>query len=403
MQRLSSMSNDALLHRLDVIVGSHRRVTADLLLHLGEVDARRLHVEKGFSSLFGYCLTQLCFSEDEACRRIETARLARRFPAIYPLLSAGSVSLTVLGLLKPHLTDDNHEELLAGVSGSSVRSAKEWLAARFPAPDVPSSIRKLPERRTGPAMLMPLPAEALPAMASGPGQNTSAPTLRTESPASARARREPPQTYVQMQADPLSAHTESPLAHTESPLAHEPAESQPAPPHARTPARARVEPLSGDRFLVKFTASRAMREKLEVASDLMRHANPNGEITLVLERALDLLIVELEKTKQGRTTRPRGARHAKKDTRVTRAVRREVVARDGWRCSFVANDGHACDARGFLEFDHRLPKARGGTCRPENLRLLCRAHNRLAAERAYGEKHVSRAIFDSRLKMVGNP
>src|ERR1700704_4967857 len=125
MQLLTSLSDDALLHELSVIVSSHRRVTAELIFHLAEVDARRLHVEKGFSSLFSYCVELLHFSEDEACRRIEAARLARRFPAIYPLLGTGTVSLTVLGLLKSYLTDDNHRELLAGVSGSSVRRAKE--------------------------------------------------------------------------------------------------------------------------------------------------------------------------------------------------------------------------------------------------------------------------------------
>jgi hypothetical protein len=153
MQRLSSLSNDTLLHELHVVVGSHRRVTAELILHLSEVDAHRLHVDKGFSSLFSYCVERLRFSEDEACRRIEAARLARRLPAIYPLLETGAVSLTVLGLLKAHLTDENHQEMLAGVSGSSVRQAREWVAARFLQPDVPSTIRKQAERYPARAML----------------------------------------------------------------------------------------------------------------------------------------------------------------------------------------------------------------------------------------------------------
>jgi hypothetical protein len=83
---------------------------------------------------------------------------------------------------------------------------------------------------------------------------------------------------------------------------------------------------------------------------------------------------------------------------VTSASRREVVARDGWRCSFVADDGRRCDARGFLEFDHGTPKGRGGSSRVKNLRLLCRSHNRLAAERVYGKAHVSRVISACRSK-----
>jgi 5-methylcytosine-specific restriction endonuclease McrA len=366
MEPLATLSNDALLHELRVTVGSHRRVSADLIRYLGEVDTRRLYAEKGFQSLFTYCVGRLQFSEDEACRRIEVARLARRFPAIDELLRTGAISLTVLGLLKPHLTDSNHRELLAGASGSSVRQAKEWLAARFPKPDVPWSIRKLAAH--GPVRLTRPPLEAAPARS---------------------ARSVSPTTSVSP-TEPLSPALVSPSERVSSGAERIPGAAPPAPP------RACIEPLSQDRFLVKFTASRAMRDKLELAGDLMRHANPQGDLAVVLERAVELLVAELQKKRQGRTNRPVKKPRPEKDTEVTRAARREVVARDGWRCSFVAVGGQHCDARGFLEFDHETPRGLGGSSSAKNLRLLCRTHNRLAAERVYGEAHVSRAISASR-------
>jgi len=67
----------------------------------------------------------------------------------------------------------------------------------------------------------------------------------------------------------------------------------------------------------------------------------------------------------------------------------KLVARHGWQCSFVAEDGRRCDARAFVEFDHETPKALGGTSQPENLRLLCRAHNRLPRN-AFTEERTSR-------------
>jgi 5-methylcytosine-specific restriction endonuclease McrA len=192
------------------------------------------------------------------------------------------------------------------------------------------------------------------------------------------------------------------------------------------PKPAKIEPLSGDRFLVKFTASRAMKEKLALACDLLRHANPKGDLSVVLERALDLLVAQLENTKQGRTKRPRNqptrngtpvshekVRPSDQQARavshedvatkgrpnrapIPRATRREVVERDGWRCCFVSDDGRRCDARAFVEFDHETPNGLGGTSQPENLRLLCRAHNRLAAERIYGKAYIAQAIESAR-------
>src|SRR5882672_951601 len=375
MRRLSSVTDDALLESLHALVGSHRRVMADLIAHLSEVDARRLHANKGFSSLFGYCLERLGFSEDEACRRIEAARLMRRFPEIFSLLQGGAISLTVLGLLKHHLTNENHSELLAGVSGSSVRQAKEWLAARFPAADVPSSIRKLPARDAVRVSTRPSAAAAS-MMDSGKTAESSVPaenamvdmgTFARRSAsidavafhaASATVNAVATSTTVDAVAFPAARATANtaafpatsatantaafpatsatanaaafPATSATADAAAFPATSATVDANARSPAarpapaRVVVEPLSRDRFLVKFTVSRGMREKLALASDLMRHANPRGDLSVVFERALDLLVADLEKRKQGRTKRPHGERRG----RVGARVRDEDLAPD---------------------------------------------------------------------------
>jgi histidinol-phosphate/aromatic aminotransferase/cobyric acid decarboxylase-like protein len=137
-------SNEVLLSQLDRIMSSGRRLTAELVAHLGEVEERRLHLEAAYSSMFDYCLRRLGLSEDEAYRRIEVARLARRFPALFPLLASGELSLTVAALLKPHLCVENHTHLIEAVKGKTATRAREALAALFPKPDVPDVVRKLP-------------------------------------------------------------------------------------------------------------------------------------------------------------------------------------------------------------------------------------------------------------------
>ena len=117
--RLEALSDRQLLERVGSVLGSSRRLTAELIAHLGEVEERRLHLLAACSSMFAYCL-KLGMTEDEAYRRIEVARLARRYPAIFPLLAAGRLSISVVALLKHHLSEDNHPELLATVAGKSV-------------------------------------------------------------------------------------------------------------------------------------------------------------------------------------------------------------------------------------------------------------------------------------------
>ncbi|HEX6276009.1 MAG TPA: HNH endonuclease signature motif containing protein, partial [Polyangiaceae bacterium] len=81
---------------------------------------------------------------------------------------------------------------------------------------------------------------------------------------------------------------------------------------------------------------------------------------------------------------------ARKSRHIARSVRRDVHERDGSRCTYVAPDGRRCEARAFLELDHVEPRARGGTDGADNLRVLCRAHNQLAAEEAFGRDYVER-------------
>ena len=72
-----------------------------------------------------YCTDVLHFSEHAAYLRIEAARTARRFPEVLELLAEGSLTLTTVGLLKPHLTADNHGELLEAARHKSKREVEK--------------------------------------------------------------------------------------------------------------------------------------------------------------------------------------------------------------------------------------------------------------------------------------
>jgi hypothetical protein len=74
--RLEELSDVRLLASLDTLVSSQRMCMADIVAHLAELDFRPTVLARGYPSLFQYCLEHLRFSEDEACRRIEAARLS---------------------------------------------------------------------------------------------------------------------------------------------------------------------------------------------------------------------------------------------------------------------------------------------------------------------------------------
>ena len=129
VRKIESLDDQELLHRLRGVVVKERRSTTTLLAHLAVLDGRRLYVSLGYSSLFNYCTRGLHFSEQAAYLRIEAARVVRRFPAVLARVAEGSIHLTALSLLRPHLTSDNYQELLDAACHRSRREVEDLVAA----------------------------------------------------------------------------------------------------------------------------------------------------------------------------------------------------------------------------------------------------------------------------------
>lgn len=314
---LKNLSNEELLIKVSRLAMRERQATAALISCLMEVDAGRLYLSEGYSSLFTFCTQALHLSEHAALGRIEVARAARRVPALFRHLEDGSVTVTNARILAPHMTEANYEELLAVARHRSKREIEEIVARLRPQPDVSGAVRMLPPPRV---------AEKAPALmpsASVPAANVCDASRPQTAPAAA----------------------------------------------SRASPRVVVAPLAPERYKIQFTASREMHKKLRYAQDLLRHAVPTGDIAVVFERALAALREQLEKQKCASTLQPRephpgasGSRH------IPAAVRREVWRRDGGRCAFVGSRGR-CSERGFLEFHHLVPFAAGGAPDANNIEL----------------------------------
>jgi hypothetical protein len=145
-----------------------------------------------------------------------------------------------------------------------------------------------------------------------------------------------------------------------------------------------VTPLSPAQYKVQITVSADTYEKLRRAQDLLRHTIPDGDPAVIFDRALTLLLGNLEKTRLAAVTRPQALRTpATRSRHIPAAVRRAVWKRDGGQCGFIGVNGR-CGERGFLEFHHVVPYAAGGPATLENLQLRCRAHNAYESEQHFG-------------------
>jgi hypothetical protein len=125
------------------LVGRSNQLLAALLAHLAEVEARGIHRERACASLSTYCIYELRMSEDEAFRRARASKIARQFPILFEQVAAGEIHLTGILLLGPHLTEDNHLEVLARAKHRTKEEIQRLVRMLHPLPDVPALIEPL--------------------------------------------------------------------------------------------------------------------------------------------------------------------------------------------------------------------------------------------------------------------
>jgi hypothetical protein len=358
---LKSLSNEALLFRTRDLVAKSLVLEADLIEHLGEVDERRLYLDRACPSMFAFCMTEFGFSESAAYNRIGVARAGRKFPAVIAALRSGNVHLAGLRVLVPHLTELNCEQLLEEASGKSKKEIEEIAARLAPTGPVPSSIRPILEG----SLAVAAPASQV--------SFSLAPAL----------------------APPASPATPSvmPPAIEQGEAGADATQSVAAGAPVRSWSRPVVAPLSGETFKVQFTAGRELRDKLLEAQALLRHRVPNGDLASIVEKAVDLLIASVKKERFGVVRTPRRLPLlSQSDSRhIPDAIKRAVYQRDGGRCTFVDDRGRRCESTDCLEFDHVDGFARTGVHDVDSIRLLCRAHNQHAADKMYGRSFMELA------------
>jgi hypothetical protein len=344
---LKHVADDVILRRLEDLVRQSRRVEAVLIAHVAEVDARRIYARDA-ASMFAYCTQVLHLSEHEAYARITVARASRRHPVLLAMLADGRLHVSGVAKLVPHLTDANREEILTRATYKTKREIEELVAEIAPKPDVPTAVRKLPRR----------------------GES---------SVASERS----PDRY----AAPLHAPALLPTPATPATELGPDRVARDAPIPSRPTEPAALTPLSPARYKVQFTASAALRDKLERLQALT-----GVDLASAIETAVTERLARLESKRFGLTSAPR-KRLDETNTRpssryLPAPVRRLVRRRDGNRCTFVNRNGTRCTERRRLEFHHRRPYGRGGDHSPANVWLVCRAHNAYLAELDYGQKQM---------------
>jgi hypothetical protein len=337
---MNHLSSKELLARLKSFVAEERKITMLLIEHLREVERRLLFSELGYGSLFEFCIKELGLSEGSAQRRIQAMRLVKAVPEAKSALESGRLSLSNAARVQSFFQMEKKQ-------GRSTEMPEKLAVIR----EVETLSQRACEQKLFEISPQPLPQE-------------------------------------------------------------------------------KMRVIAEDRRELKLVISEEFYNKLELLKGLLAHVLPDANYVEMLEHLTDQALKQIEKRKgvalvsKGVTPvseilaidRPVEPQDSAKSDQIpsvhtaaavsggvassgaqppsgaltpsaspkfgpagtrshhARAVEREVWRRAQGRCQYV-HEGRRCASRYRLEIDHRIPLALGGSNEPENLRLLCRAHN----------------------------
>jgi 5-methylcytosine-specific restriction endonuclease McrA len=184
-------------------------------------------------------------------------------------------------------------------------------------------------------------------------------------------------------------------------------------PEQHIPERARV--VTAELTEIRFVVDLKTLSEIEELKALLSHASPGMGVKEILQYGLKLALnkhrvkapKEVAPTKEAKAERS-NVSESDQITLVPTSVlgtvpasrevipvqtRRHVYHRDNGCCTYVdAVSKRRCGSRRFLELDHIVPHALGGSNTAENLRLRCRSHNTLSAIGTFGHAQMARYV-----------
>jgi len=357
-----SLSNDELKLRLERLVHHERKLTAVILEHINEVERRELHLHWGFESMYAYLTRGLGYSESAAYRRLQAARVVRQIPEIQTKIEQGDLNLSQITMVQsavraqaaqsgvrgqgtqPRL--EVKKELLEAISCKNKADTQKLIDQHLGCKPQPQA-QEIHKKDDSVQLTLQIPAELYQKLLKikslyshlRPGASwvellelMATDVIQKRDPN--REIRKPKgqlnkQTQVEKDVMPLMQKRTHPDREGES----------------LVPKQMPVEGKAAPILAMHASADREPLPMMEKQSSAHLEAAP------ILEK-----------------------KSSNRIEAIPRSLKRLVFQKAHSQCQYPTPRG-LCGSRHQLEMDHIQPVFAGGTNDPDNLRLVCRAHN----------------------------
>jgi hypothetical protein len=349
---LKKLTDQQLHHKMVCTSQKEREISAQMISMVVEAAKRRFYLDLKFGTLYDYMTIGLKYSAGSAQRRISAARIIEEAPEVKVQILNGSLTLSKLAQVEKFFRNEEKNDNLLSLD------QKKTVLQRL--------------------------------------ENKSS--------------READRTLLQMSSAPEQLRPE------------------------------KIKPMNAEFTQVTLNANSEFMDLLEESRGLLGHQLPGASMAEVLAEMMRLGLIQLKKKKfkvraadervsvetakstfkQVQETKAKESETAevvsnvssslntsnvggKDDSKyISNHVKRAVYERDHGRCVVLnPRTGQLCGSRAFPEFDHfPIPRAKGGPSTVSNLRLSCRACNRLHAVQAYGKARVLKHMESSKNQLI---
>ena len=340
---LSSLSNQELVTNLTALVAVEKTTNDEVVLHLAEVERRKLYLSLGHSSLFDYAVSGLGYSRSAAYRRIDAARVSCRHPEVERSLIEGKISLSAIQSLSAVITPANAKELL-----SKIESGQQTIA-RVVAEYKPVGREGMKDR------IVPVSAKK---------ENSAQGSL------------------LNFMENVVSSTAKLP---------------------ENTEELYRISVTVNEGLKEKLDRMKELLGNAELATILDRAFDCYIDRHCPKERQKRCVLRKEKGTGKPAEKAPMAPVKPENARYAPVAMEANVFERDDYRCTYVGVDGGRCQAKACLELDHCQPYAMAGRTEYENLRTLCRNHNQLQARVAFGAARIEGIIAGKRKVKASMP
>lgn len=104
------MKNQILIEKLKSLVKSERKITAEIIELIKEIEQLKLYLENGYTSMFVLLTKEFGYTPSAAQRRIDAARLSSEIPELQTKFENGSINLSQVSMVAQAIRQKQKEE-----------------------------------------------------------------------------------------------------------------------------------------------------------------------------------------------------------------------------------------------------------------------------------------------------